>query len=159
MPKESEPHDVTKLPPRKLYRHVAKRLFELEIRIGRECLPHEVQYLNIAAAFHGETLNGGMVQYFTNSSGKDYKLALVALRVIGATLQAKLALKWLKQLPSSVSAEDPKQVGRCVFGDPHLARTLASIDREYFEAAGVFYEKFAGYVKLIWKVLRPLLTS
>jgi hypothetical protein len=139
--------EISKLPNRKLYRELARRTFEQEVKQGGVKLTTEQRRFSLAAELHGETMNGGLRQYFTNSSGKNCQLALAALRAIGAKRQEELVLMWLEALPASVRPDVPNEVGRYIFSTPSLARELEQIDQQYFAAAESFYQVVADYVK------------
>jgi hypothetical protein len=143
MPDYSE---LSKLPPRKAYRLIAPKVFAEENRIGRDNLAPELKWFSLAATLHGETLNGGISQYFTNSSGKDYKLALAALHEVGAKPQEKLVRKWLRRLPGGVRPEVQSDVGNSLFTNPAMMKELERIDDEYFSSVDSFYQAIVHYV-------------
>ena len=135
------------LPPRKVYREVARLVTREEIDNGRDRLPAEMQYFSLASVLHEETFNGEMSQYFTNSSESDYRLAIEALAQVGAETQRNLVLRWLSRLPAHVHPESRNEVGTYVFSDPTIQSELGRIDKEYFSSMESFYEAMASYVK------------
>lgn len=138
--------ELSSLPPRKAYRLIVRKVFDQEMKVGRDRLPPKLRQLSLAATLHGETLNGGLSQYFTNCFGEDYKLALAALREIGAKQQEKLVLKWLGCLPAQVKPEDRVDVGTCIFENRTLLKELEAIDLDYFRSADSFYTAIVKYV-------------
>jgi len=106
-----------------------------------------MKYFALAVELDTQITNGGISQYFTNSTGKDYKLALRALEEIGADIQKNIVLKWLKRLPRSVHPDDRNEVGSYVFSKPELMTELAIIDKEYFDSRPSLNPVLVEYVK------------
>jgi hypothetical protein len=138
--------ELSSHPPRKAYQLIVREVFDQEIKAGSDKLPLELRQLSLVATLHEQTRNGGLSQYFTNCFGEDYKLALAALREIGAEHQEKLVLKWLGRLQVQVKPEDRIGVGTCLFENRTLLKELEAIDLEYFRSADSFYTAVVRYV-------------
>lgn len=139
--------ELNSLPPRKIVSILTRQVFERYHKIGRDKLPLEMKYFALAVELDTQITNGGISQYFTNSTGKDYKLALRALEEIGADIQKNIVLKWLKRLPRSVHPDDRNEVGSYVFSKPELMTELAIIDKEYFDSRPSLNPVLVEYVK------------
>jgi hypothetical protein len=76
-----------------------------------ERLSPSAQVLFNTGWFYGEIVNGGMSQFFSNSSGNRTHETLAALRMIGALLCVELLEKALKLFPDSTAPVDRQK--RC----------------------------------------------
>lgn len=137
---------LREMKPRKMCAAIANQVVRDGIEKGLEKLSEAERNVFFAVDLNGEILNGGISQYFTNSSGRDYKQALAALRTIGAKAQERIVLNWLKNLPPHVHPDNRNEVGRYVFADPLLIAKLQGYDKEYFNSVETFYGAVLNYV-------------
>lgn len=139
--------ELLSMKPREAYSRVLRHVFEKEQDAAEGVsLPHELKVFCLVADLHGDTINGGLAQYFTNSSSENYLKALEGLLEIGANKQEQIVKKWLRCLPPGVDPQDRADVGRHIFADPVLLKRLKGIDSEYFGAQDDFYRAAVAYV-------------
>jgi hypothetical protein len=62
--------ELLRLQPKKAHRAVCAQLVEEEARLGLSRLCAEQQHYLLASHLNAEVCNGGLEQFFTNSSGK-----------------------------------------------------------------------------------------
>jgi hypothetical protein len=90
--------------------------------------------------FSGELINGGMSQFFSNSSGNRAHETLVALRAIGATLCVQLLEKALSLFPDGIAPVDRQKRCELLFAfeerDPQFLEELTQIFYKRVDALG-----------------------
>jgi hypothetical protein len=96
--------------------------------------------LYLAAIFEGEVINGGISQFFSNSSGNYAHEALESLRRIGASLSAGLLEKSLRLFPNGVAPADRQERCELLFAfedrEPQFLEELNHVFYEQVDALG-----------------------
>jgi hypothetical protein len=132
------------LPARKAYREIVNAIIRHD-REGSEDPSEKRRDFHRAAAFHAEVLNGGFEQYFTNSSGKEYRLTLASLAAVGATAQRDLLLRSVDLLSPYVDLTDRHQVGEYLFGTSQARDAFGALDEQYYASLESFYKAMTEF--------------
>src|SRR5262245_17361629 len=105
-----------------------------------ERLTEAVRTYYFVGCFHGELVNGGMSQFFSNSAGNYSRETLSALKEIGATLSASLLERALTIFPSSEAPTDRKLRCELLFAfeerDPVFLEELTEVYYKRVDALG-----------------------
>lgn len=84
--------------------------------------------------FQGEMINGGMSQFFSNSSGDSVQETLTALRVIGATLCVKLLEQGLAAFPNGIAPVDRQMRCELLFAfEERQPAFFKELDKEFYQ--------------------------
>ncbi|OWT80337.1 hypothetical protein CEY04_02700 [Achromobacter sp. HZ28] len=122
---------------------------EATIRKGIETMPQALRTVYVMAIFSGELFNGGMHQFFSNSSGAFAPYVVQAMRDIGMPQAAKTVEQGMAMFPQPypVSTEDRR---RRAFQrewnswDDKLDGLTGDVDGQDFEAAVAVYAAARG---------------
>ena len=99
-----------------------------------ERLSEPAQVLFNTGCFAGEIINGGISQFFSNSSGNRANETLAGLRAIGAVLCVKLLEKGLSLFPDAIAPVDRQKRCELLFAfeerDPQF---LEELDRVFYK--------------------------
>jgi hypothetical protein len=105
-----------------------------------ERLSRSAQVLFNTGFFAGEIINGGMSQFFSNSSGDRAHETLAALREIGAVLCVQLLEKALTLFPDGIAPVDRQKRCDLLFAfeerDPQFLEELDQIFYKRVDALG-----------------------
>jgi hypothetical protein len=105
-----------------------------------ERLSPPAQVLFNTGYFAGEIINGGMSQFFSNSSGNRAHDSLAALREIGAVLCVQLLEKALTLFPDGIAPVDRQKRCELLFAfeerDPQFLEELDEIFYKRVDALG-----------------------
>ncbi len=95
--------------------------------------------------FSGELINGGMSQFFSNSSGNRTYATLAALRRIGAALCVQLLEKALTVFPDNTAPADRQQRCELLFAfeerNPEFLEQLSKEFHQRIDALGAIPEE------------------
>ena len=99
-----------------------------------ERLSPSAQVLFDTGCYFGEIVNGGMSQFFSNSSGNRAHETLAALRTIGATLCAELLEKALTLFPEGVAPVDRAKRCELLFAfEKNNPGFLGALDQIFYQ--------------------------
>jgi len=105
-----------------------------------ERLSPSAQVLFNTGFFSGEITNGGMSQFFSNSSGNRAHETLAALRAVGAALCIQLLEKALTLFPDGIAPVDRQKRCELLFAfeerNPHFLEELDQIFYKRVDALG-----------------------
>ena len=110
-----------------------------------ERLSPSAQVLFNTGCFFGEIVNGGMSQFFSNSSGNRAHETLTALRTLGAALCVELLEKALTLFPDSMAPVDRQKRCELLFafeeGNPQFLEELDQVFYKRVDALGAVPEE------------------
>jgi len=115
-------------------------------------LSESAQVLFNTGFFAGEVINGGMSQFFSNSSGNRAHETLQALRSIGAVLCVQLLEKALSLFPNGIAPVDRQKRCEVLFAfeerDPQFLEDLTQIFSKRVDAIGSVPEEDLNALEL-----------
>jgi len=101
-------------------------------------LSHPATVIYLAQVLDGEVINGGMSQFFSNSSGQYAHEALEALVEIGASVIAGFLERAIRTFPSGCVARDRAERNRYLADHEQANREFWDLlDEEYYRAVGL----------------------
>lgn len=99
-----------------------------------ERLSPSAQVLFNTGCFFGEIVNGGMSQFFSNSSGDRTHETLAALHTIGAALCIELLQKALALFPGGTAPVDRQKRCELLFAfEEHNPQFLEELDQVFYK--------------------------
>ena len=127
------------------------RLFAVADEIGSKetsSLPPAQQTFKIIWELEAEVNNGGFLQYFLNSSGRDAPRVETALRMIGATKCADLAAKAFRIVDATGLdwTNDEYRQAHIEKIDASAGDTLNALDGQFYEYPDPLSQLLADYV-------------
>ena len=87
-----------------------ERIPEFYLAREHDAWPPSYRALIIAEVFEGELSNGGIEQFFSNSSGDEAEATVAALRTVGLLDQASVAAKAIALFPKPYPSERGKRL-------------------------------------------------
>lgn len=133
------------LHPRRANQLIRASVRERKEAEGFESLLEPLRHYWRVSILHGEICNGGIAQYFTNSSGEEYREDLASLKAVGAWKQFDILQRWLGSLPNRIDPADRRQVGLYVFGTPEALAVEEELSQEYFRVTDAFNEALVAF--------------
>lgn len=107
--------------------------FDALDRMGFDALPAPQKYYCAIFIYDAEVRNGGHAQYFVNSSGGNWEVAIGGLVAIGATAKAGILREATSLFGSDGPSEDNDERHRQLAGlSQQQDETLETLDRKYY---------------------------
>ncbi len=123
-----------------IYKYVANK-------VGWKALAEDTNeglFLNVAL-FHAEVLNGGLMQYFTNSSGREYRRMIKGLEVAGLHSVRDIVCTWINILPSDIDPDDRYRVLDYMCLDQSRIDRSQILSLQYYSILDEYYQRMNAW--------------
>ena len=134
------------LPARKAVRCVLEKFRNERRTVPVKQRPLERMRFWLAIDLHAEILNGGISQYFTNSYGRDYQAAMIALQDMGANEQLRIIKAWLDIIPDGTDPADREAMQNLVSACKGVREASRALTEQYAQALDSFYSAVRVYI-------------
>ena len=138
--------ELMALPARKAVRCVLEELRNERRTVPVKRRPLERMRFWLVIDLHAEILNGGVSQYFTNSYGRDYQAAMIALEDVGANEQLKIIKAWLNIIPDGTDPADCVAMQDLVSASEAIREASRALTEQYARALDSFYSVVRLYI-------------
>jgi hypothetical protein len=127
-----------------LWPHLVDVVYRGEPKIETlDALMPAARVIYLAGVFDGEVMNGGIHQFFTNSSGRNVRETLAALLAMGATRAAGLLEQAVRIFPGAENADRATRNELLDGMDPDV---FDDLDSKYYAMAKEEPESMGGFM-------------
>jgi hypothetical protein len=133
-------------PHRELWKSLVERVYHTDE--GFTGLTTDEKFYYAVCLLEGEAYNGGMIQFFDNSSGTCYQMAVRGLETLGATSALDLLIRAKVVLFDDCEPpEDAIQRQQLMRSGDEIEAAVGSIDEEFYKDPDQLGEKLKAFAE------------